>query len=243
MLPRGDGGGIHVLKKLLRSAAVQAVTARLVGAYLDFALRTTRWTLVGSEHVAAPVAGQAVIAAFWHERLPMLPALWMLMRRQGAHGTPRVLVSKHRDGRFIGAVVQRFGVQVVHGSSSKNGLARDVSEKGGAASVRVLLGVLEAGEHILITPDGPRGPRRRAAPGVAQIAGLSGAPIMPIGAATRRFRMLPTWDAMLVPLPFGRGVIVVGEPILVPRSGWEDSLPEIAAALSDAADAADVLCR
>lgn len=231
-----------MLKKMLRSVAVQAVTARLVGAYLDFALRTTRWTLVGAEHAAAPIAGQAIIAGFWHERLPLLPALWMLMRRQGARGTPRVLVSKHRDGRFIAAAVRRFGVTVVHGSSSKTGSARDVSEKGGASSVRVLLGVLETGEHILITPDGPRGPRRRAAPGIAQIAGLSGAPILPIGAQTRRSRVLPTWDAMVVPLPFSRGVIVCGAPILVPREGWEASLPAIEAALSDAADAADALC-
>ena len=218
------------------------MTARLVGLYLDLALRTTRWTLVDGQHAAAATAGQPSIAAFWHERLPLLPALWFIMRRRGAHGTPRVLVSKHRDGRFIGAVVRRFGVRVVHGSSSKDGSARDVSEKGGATSVRVLLAELQAGEHILITPDGPRGPRRQAAPGVAQIAGLSGAPVLPIGAQTTRHRVLPTWDRMYVPLPFGRGVIVCGEPIQVPRDNWDASLPAIQAALSDAADRADLLC-
>lgn len=237
-----DGRACSLLKRLLRSAAVQAVTARLVGLYLDLALRTTRWTLVGEQHAAAATAGQATIAAFWHERLPLLPALWFIMQRRGARGTPRVLVSKHRDGRFIGAVVRRFGVQVVHGSSSKDGSARDVSEKGGAVSVRVLLAELQAGQHILITPDGPRGPRRRAAPGVAQIAGLSGAPILPVGAQTTRRRVLPTWDRMLVPLPFGRGVIVCGEPIQVPRDGWEAFVPVIEAALSNVADAADRLC-
>ena len=221
---------------------MQSVTARLVGLYLDLALRTTRWTLVGGQHAAPATAGQANIAAFWHERLPLLPALWLLMRRQGARGTPRVLVSKHRDGRFIGAVVRRFGVRVVHGSSSKDGTARDVSEKGGAQSVRVLLAELEAGEHVLITPDGPRGPRRRAAPGVAQIAGLSGAPVLPVGAQTSRRRVLPTWDRMYVPLPFGRGVIVCGTPIQVPRDGWEAFIPTIEAALTEVADAADLLC-
>lgn len=232
-----------MLKKLLRSAGVQAVTARIVGTYLHAALRTTRWSVVGGEHIASHIAGQPAIAAFWHERLPMLPALWFHMQSRGARGTPRVLVSKHRDGRFIGTVVRRFGVQVVHGSSSKDGTARDVTEKGGAASIRVLLGELQAGQHVLITPDGPRGPRRRAAPGVAQLAGLSGAPVLPVGAQTSRRHMLPTWDGMFVPLPFGRGVIVCGEPIAVPRDGWEAALPAIEAALSDAADAADLLCR
>jgi lysophospholipid acyltransferase (LPLAT)-like uncharacterized protein len=232
----------RIFKRVLRSAAVQAVTAQIVGAYLAFALHTTRWTVIGDEHLTAHIAGQPAIATFWHERLPLLPALWFFMRRRGAQGTPRVLVSKHRDGRFIGAVVGRFGVQVVLGSSSKDGSARDVSEKGGATSVRVLLGVLDAGEHILITPDGPRGPRRRAAPGVAQIAGLSGASVLPIGAQTNRRRLLPTWDSMVVPLPFGRGVIVCGTPIPVPREGWEASLPAIEAALNEVADRADQLC-
>ena len=231
-----------MLKRLLRHAGVQAVTARVVGLYLHAALRTTRWTVVGAEHLGPHIAGRPAIAAFWHERLPMLPALWFHMRAAGAHGTPRVLVSKHRDGRFIGTVVRRFGVRVVHGSSSKDGSARDVSEKGGAASVRVLLAELQGGEHVLITPDGPRGPRRRAAPGVAQLAGLSGAPVLPVGAQTSRHRVLPTWDRMVVPLPFGRGVIVCGMPIPVPREGWETALPAIEAALTAAADMADRMC-
>ena len=221
---------------------MQAVTARIVGLYLHVALRTTRWTVVGEEHIAPHIAGRPAIAAFWHERLPMLPALWFHMWAQGARGVPRVLVSKRRDGRFIGTVVRRFGVEVVHGSSSKDGTARDVTEKGGAASVRVLLGELQAGRHVLITPDGPRGPRRRAAPGVAQLAGLSGAPVLPVGAQTTRRRVLPTWDRMAVPLPFGRGVIVCGEPIAVSRDGWEAAVPAIEAALSRVADMADTLC-
>ncbi len=221
---------------------MQAVTARLVGLYLAFALRTTRWTLVGGDGIEAHIQGAPAIAAFWHERLPLLPALWFLMQAAGARGTPHVLVSKHRDGRFIAAAVRRFGVTVVHGSSSKDGSARDLANKGGAAGVRALLAVLDSGEHVLITPDGPRGPARHAAPGVAQLAGLSGAPIMPVGAQTSRRRLLPTWDRTVVPLPFGRGVIVCGTPITVARDGWEAALPGIAAALNAAADEADRLC-
>ena len=231
-----------MLKKLLRNAAVQALTARAVGAYLSFALHSTRWTIVGEANLARSLAGIPVIATFWHERLPLIPALWILMQKRGVRGTPHVLISKHRDGRFIAAAVRRFGVQVVHGSSSKNGSARDMAEKGAAASVRALLGVLDAGEPVLITPDGPRGPARHAAQGVAQIAGLSGVPCMPIAAQTMRGWRLPTWDHTIVPLPFGRGVIVVGVPLAVSRDGWEASLPAIEAALNAVADEADRLC-
>ncbi len=230
------------VKRFGRSALVQSAVASLVGVYLYLALRTTRWRVVGDQHVAQAVAGRPIIVAFWHERLALIPPLWVHMRRQGARGTPRVLVSRHRDGRFIAAVVRRFGVQVVHGSSSKTRSARDMAQKGGAAGVRALLAELEAGEHVLITPDGPRGPRRQAAPGVAQIAALSGAPIVPVGAQTSRHWVLPSWDRMCLPLPFGRGVIVCGAPLAVERAGWEASIPALAAALSQVADQADALC-
>jgi hypothetical protein len=47
---------------------------------------------------------------------------------------------------------------------------------------------------------------------------------------------------MVLPLPFGRGVLVCGTPIAVSREGWQASLQEIEAALTKAADAADALC-
>ncbi len=230
------------MKRLLRSDFTQSAFAFLLSIYLLVALRTTRWHVIGDENMAQAVAGQPVIVAFWHERLALIPPLWVHMRRQGARGTPRVLVSRHRDGRFIAAVVRRFGVRAVHGSSSKTGSARDMAQKGGAAGVRALLVELHAGEHVLITPDGPRGPRRQAAPGVAQIAGLSGAPIVPVGAQTSRRRVLPSWDRMCLPLPFGRGVIVCGAPLMVDRGDWQAAVPAVAAALSRVADQADALC-
>ena len=231
------------MKRLWQGTLAQATFAALLGNYLAVALRTTRWRVIGDDHIAAAVAGRPVIVAFWHERLALMPPLWMHMRRQGAEGTPRVLVSRHRDGRFIAAVMRRFGVQVVHGSSFKTRSAHDLAQKGGAAGVRALLAELQAGEHVLITPDGPRGPRRKAAPGVAQIAGLSGAPIVPVGAQTSRHRVLPGWDRMCLPLPFGRGVIVCGAPLAVARGDWQAALPAVEAALSQVADQADALCR
>ncbi len=230
------------MKRLARSAAIQSLAAHLAGLYLALALRTTRWRVVGGEHLADAIAGRPVITAFWHERLPLIPPLWSHMRRQGARGTPRVLISRHRDGRFIAAAMRRFGVQEVHGSSAKIGSSHDLARKGGAAGVRALLAELQAGEHVLITPDGPRGPRRHAAPGVAQIAGLSGAPILPVGAQTTRRRVLPSWDRMCLPLPFGRGVIVCGPPLAVPREDWDALLPAIEAALTAAVNRADALC-
>jgi lysophospholipid acyltransferase (LPLAT)-like uncharacterized protein len=227
-----------MLKPLLRRPWVQAVFASLLGSYLDFALRTTRWTVDGEAHLAAPVALHPVVGAFWHERLPLMPAMWRLVRaRSGGRAHGHVLVSRHNDGRFIGEVVRRFDLELVHGSSRHKG-----RERGGAAGARALLGVLEAGGHVIITPDGPRGPRRVAALGVAELAARSGTPVLPCAAQTSRRWTLPTWDRMVLPLPFGRGVIVCGEAIFVPRDGAGTALPRIQAAITAATEEADRLC-
>jgi hypothetical protein len=101
--------------------------------------------------------------------------------------------------------------------------------------------MLAAGDNVVITPDGPRGPRRVAAPGVAQLAALAGLPVMPCAARTSRARVLGSWDRMVLPLPFARGVIVVGALVAVDRAAPGAALPMIEAALTAACDSADAL--
>src|SRR5580698_9353570 len=109
-----------MIKGLLRHKAVLGLAAMLLGRYLAFALRTTRWTLDGAEHVAPHIGGEPAIVAFWHERLPLMPALWRLAQRQGSTARTHVLVSRHHDGRFIGLLVARFGLTAVHGSTARD---------------------------------------------------------------------------------------------------------------------------
>jgi lysophospholipid acyltransferase (LPLAT)-like uncharacterized protein len=227
-----------MLKRLLRRPVVQRVLASLLGRYLDFALKTTEWTLYGGEHLSPLLRGNPAVVAFWHERLPLMPALWTLARRRAANVKACVLVSRHADGRFIGEVMRRFDLAVAHGSSQRHG-----RDRGGAAGMRALLDQLAAGSHVVITPDGPRGPPRVAAPGVAQLAAMAAVRVLPCAAQISRRRVLRTWDEMVLPLPWGRGVIVCGRAISVPRDRAEDALPVIAQSLTTAADDADRLCE
>jgi lysophospholipid acyltransferase (LPLAT)-like uncharacterized protein len=226
-----------VLKRLLRHPGVLRTLASLLGRYLDFALSTTRWTVIGQDNFAPFEQGAPVIAAFWHEHLPVMPALWKRARKATPGLRLHVLVSRHSDGRFIGEIIARFGLEVAHGSSARNG-----QNRGGARGAMALLSALEAGQQVVITPDGPRGPRRVAAPGVAQLAGLSGCKVLPCAAQITHRRVLGSWDRMILPLPWGRGVLVCGAPIAVPRDGWDAALPEISAALTRASDEAQRAC-
>ena len=240
-----------MLKRILRSPGAAALGTRALGAYLRFALASTRWTLHGPHAAGDDALGPYILAkpaifAFWHECLPLMPALWTrALRHRAGMGAPRgrmhVLVSRHQDGRLIGRMMAGFGLDLVHGSGTKPG-ARKGGQKGGAPSLRALLAVLAAGDQVVITPDGPRGPRREAAPGVAQLAALAGVPVIPCGAHLTRHRILPTWDRMVLPLPWGRGALVCGAPIPVPRAEWPGAVAPIAAALTDAADRARALC-
>ena len=227
-----------MLKRVLRHRWTLGLGAWVLGGYLRFTLRTTRWTLEAGGSEAFVGESAPAIFAFWHERLLLMSALWEMsgaLRPAGGRGRMHVLVSRHQDGRLIARILAGFGVGVVHGSSGRKG-------RGGPAGLRALVGVLGAGDQVVITPDGPRGPRRSLAPGMAQLAALAGVPVVPCAAQVRWRRVLPSWDRMVLPLPFGRGVLVCGTPVFVPRDGWEAALPGLGAALTDAAERADALC-
>jgi len=225
-----------MLKRLLRHPWVGQALAWSLSAYLTFTYRTTRWVLDGREDVAVFFDGAPVIMAFWHERLPLVPSLWRYANAaaesRGRRSRMHVLVSRHQDGRFVGDVVRCFGLDLVHGSSTR----------GGASGMRRMAELLAAGHQVAITPDGPRGPRRRAAAGVAQLAALTGIPVLACSAQTSRRWVMRSWDRMVIPLPFARGVIVCGQAIHVPHDLWANGLPLIESALTEAVERADLLC-
>jgi len=211
------------MKRFLNSSAARAVIVWLGYAYLVAVARTTRWELEGAAHLNIFAAGPPCIVVFWHETLPSMPILWIKKTAILPQKPAVVLASRHRDGQLIGRVVEKFGPRQVAGSSSK----------GGAAGLRALIQALAGGADIGLTPDGPRGPRRTAAPGVAQLAALTGARVIPAAAAVSRGIRLNSWDGMKIPLPFGRGRLVVGAPIDVRRDDWQARLPEIEAKLTE----------
>lgn len=187
------------MKRFLRQDLVQRAIAWLCMQFMRLAWATSRWEVIGGE---PPIltSGRPFIGAFWHGRMLMMPTMWR--RRMPIS----MLVSEHADGRLISRVIARFGIDTIAGSSSN----------GGAAAVRAMVKALKDGDPVVVTPDGPRGPRMRASAGLIVTARLSGAPIVPVTYSTTRGRMLESWDRFLIALPFGRGVFIYGQPVEVP---------------------------
>jgi lysophospholipid acyltransferase (LPLAT)-like uncharacterized protein len=148
----------------------------------------------------------------WHGDTPVLLAIWhgrtlyFLHRYQRQRLT--ILVSHSRDGELVSRVLQRFGVHVTRGSSSR----------GGAQGLMEIVRKVHSGYHAAFTPDGPRGPRYTVQPGIVAVAKTTGAAILPVTYSARWKKVFRSWDAFLMPLPFSRVVVVYGEPIYVPAT-------------------------
>lgn len=136
------------------------------------------------------------VLAFWHGRQMPLVAV----RTQPAVA----LVSLSKDGELQTGVMRCLGLRVVRGSSSR----------GGAAALKAVVSALGRGADAVFAVDGPRGPARRVKPGALSAARLSGAAVVPVGAAVSRGSVLArAWDRFVVPWPFARIVVVAGAPL------------------------------
>jgi lysophospholipid acyltransferase (LPLAT)-like uncharacterized protein len=162
--------------------------------------------------------GEKFIYAFWHEALLLL--VYQCSCRQS-----HVLISEHADGELIAQVCRHMRFQTVRGSTTRNSLK----------ALRELVRAAEKG-HIGITPDGPRGPRRKVQPGVIYLAARSGLPIVPIGCGFSKARRMNSWDRFALPYPGTAAWCVTAEPIHVPAKLSSATLEEYRLMLENALD-------
>jgi lysophospholipid acyltransferase (LPLAT)-like uncharacterized protein len=197
------------------------VVTPLAPAVLSWLLRVVAWTLRPDFSRCAELRrrwdrGDKVIVAFWHNRLLMMPML--------AAGIPVcILVSHHRDGEIATRALIPWGIHTVRGSSTR----------GGVSGFRRLVQAYRQGATLAVIPDGPRGPRFEAKPGVIRLGKVTGAPIFPVSCAVSRTIELRSWDRLIVPLPFSRVAFLAGEPVDVARSARGEELEAHRRALAE----------
>jgi lysophospholipid acyltransferase (LPLAT)-like uncharacterized protein len=138
------------------------------------------------------------IYVFWHEYL-----LAPIYGR--GHCNVAMLLSRHRDAEILGQAAKFLGFETVRGST----------RRGGLAALREML-VKSQRMNLVITPDGPRGPRRVLAPGAVYLASKLQRPLVPFGAGYERPWRAKSWDRFAIPRPFSRGRYVVGPPMNIP---------------------------
>lgn len=180
---------------------------RLLAGLIAWAVRalgaTWRVRVVGEDPLER---GDVRLAALWHENALM--AAWRYRDRQVA-----VPVSLSRDGELFSAALRGLGyAESPRGSTSR----------GARGLLRQLLRTVGEGRLVAVLPDGPRGPARRAQPGVVAVASLGGVPIVPVAFGARPALRAGSWDRLVIPLPFARVICRYGEPLAVPKRAGED---------------------
>jgi lysophospholipid acyltransferase (LPLAT)-like uncharacterized protein len=143
----------------------------------------------------------------WHDQI-----LMMVFGGRPKHMAG--LVSGHQDGSYLADAMKLLGIAAVRGSSKRGG-SRAMGE--------LLQRVREY--HVAITPDGPRGPRRKIKPGIVFLASHSGRAIIPgVYACRRGWRIRGNWTDMMIPLPFTEIHARGGPPFFVPPGLDRDGL-------------------
>ncbi|MBI5363080.1 MAG: lysophospholipid acyltransferase family protein [Planctomycetes bacterium] len=179
--------------------------------------RSWRMQVIGEEHLDRALGeSRGHFMALWHGRMVLgLPH----------HGKRdwHVLVSPSADGDISQRLLEGFRYAVIRGSSSR----------GGARALREMLAVLERGSVLVITPDGPRGPRHSMNPGLAWMARATGYPVVPVGFGVDRAWRLRSWDRFTLPKPRARIAMVYGEPVRVERSATPADLERATQAIHD----------
>ena len=198
-----------MLKKIGSSTFVQEFLGFLFFLYTAFVVKTSRWTIEGWPKDRDD-GGNSFLLLFWHGRIFATPAIHFIIR-------PKikcyVLSSLHRDGRIMASTNARWGAETIDGSASKGGI-------GAALTIRR---ALKKSSLIAITPDG-RKPAYKMTKGAIIMARDSGCPIMPCSYSSSRAKQLKTWDSFLLPLPFGKAVTLIGEPVFVPKDAGEEDI-------------------
>lgn len=144
-------------------------------------------------------SGEPKLLSLWHDSA-------VLGAFGGKHEKTVALTSRHRDGTFVENILRAVNVPSVRGSSGKSG----------GRAARELLRQAES-HNIVITPDGPRGPRRKMSRGIVYLASKTGNGIIPTGfACANAWEVKGSWTSLTIPKPFSRVTMLCDEPIYVP---------------------------
>jgi lysophospholipid acyltransferase (LPLAT)-like uncharacterized protein len=186
----------------------QRLGAWLIWAGVSLISATLRYRINDPHNFLARKDFGPAIYCIWHNRLALCMKLYFAfgIKRQRNAGLAG-LVSASRDGAFLAAILERFGVQPVRGSSSRRG----------AQALLELTTWAERGYDLAITPDGPRGPRYVVQEGAMMLAQITGLPVVPVSYHLAWKIQLKSWDGFQIPLPFSRCEVFAGQVMPVPR--------------------------
>lgn len=179
--------------------------------------------VIGASHIEPYINSDAICApCYWHQHHVVGSTLISKWVRRGFKAC--FLVSGSVDGEVVAKIAREWGAEVIRGSANQSG----------ALALRDMQRMMKGGFSIITTADGPRGPQYEFKLGAILMARIAGIPVIPIGCAADRAWYLNRWDHFMVPKPFARIVLAIGEPYPIPSDTPLDQLELHRVAVQDA---------
>jgi lysophospholipid acyltransferase (LPLAT)-like uncharacterized protein len=184
---------------------LQSLTPKLGGLSTSIAVRAWMGTIDFQAVLYDPTVDPVredyrgpVICIFWHEYL--LSPFYLRGRTNSA-----ILTSRHRDAEWLSQAARHLGFRIVRGSTNRGGSQAllELMRKHGA-------------RNLGIACDGPRGPRRRLAPGPVYLSSRLQVPLVAYAVGYHAPWRMPTWDRFALPRPGCRGRVIVGPRLQIP---------------------------
>lgn len=161
--------------------------------FLAFAIYLLQWLIFltcKKKYLGQKLPEKSCVILFWHGRLFLMPFAYRKMgiRKKKAY----VVISYHKDGELIARNISYFNLNTLRGSTSKGALG----------VLRQSFRILEQGDDVIITPDGPRGPYHSISDGSVVIALKRKVPLFLLNYESSSFWEFKSWDKMILPKPF-----------------------------------------
>ncbi len=161
--------------------------------------------IIGADVSERLIADKTVcIPCYWHQQHQLCANMIRQWINKGFEVS--ILISASVDGEIPARIAAAWGADIIRGSANQTG----------ALVMRDMRGALQRGRSIIMTPDGPNGPSYEFKAGNILMARISEAPLVPLACAADRTWHLTGWDKMMIPKPFARVVIAIGDPYAVP---------------------------
>lgn len=179
--------------------------------------RTLRYSVHIEEGGPAELAARPLVLCFWH--CGIFPSTYVFRNQQIG-----VISSYSFDGEYTSRIIAKFNYVPIKGSSSRG-------------AVRALLEsrrLLEHGQTVAFTSDGPRGPAFVAKPGPVLLASKTGVPLVAFHIALEDPWRLPSWDQLMVPKPFSKALVCLSKQMVVPADAPDDQMQGLNAELQSA---------
>ena len=152
-------------------------------------MRIIWYTTAKKFHFITPIPDEQHVCVTWHGELFMSPQAYRHIHKEHSASA---IISSHFDGSLIARTLSWLNIRPLRGSS----------KKGATQVLKEAFKSIKLGEEVLITPDGPRGPRHFLSDGAIGIALKSKLPIFVMNFKAKNFWQVNSWDKFVIPKPF-----------------------------------------